>query len=180
MIAYTQERRTRCRVMLKRGWGRVPLLLSMGNAGVRARTKRITACMLRRAPTWMERTRKDNVVQRRKRGNGHTNKRASERTNEPTNQRRNREAARGVHRVAVKREQATPREPTAHRRHCGSASSSFLSPLAGPLVYTHTEHILRDTTLTAVHTHVGPLACSRPAYVGHAHVREREHGQGDT
>lgn len=91
MIAYTRERRTRCRAMLKRGWGRVPLLLSMGNAGVRARTKRITACMPRRAPTWTERTRKDNVARRRKRGNGRTivptSERASERVNERTNER---------------------------------------------------------------------------------------------
>lgn len=72
--------------MLKRGWGRVPLLLSMGNAGVRARTKRITACMPRRAPTWTKRTRKDNVARRRKRGNERSYQQASERTNERTNE----------------------------------------------------------------------------------------------
>lgn len=123
----------------------VPLLLSMGNAGVRARTKRITACMPRRAPTWTERTRKDNVKRREgKEGTNDRNQQASERANEGTNEPTNKptkesRGSRGVHRVAVKREQATPREPTAHRRHCGSAFSSFLSPLAGPLVYIHAE-----------------------------------------
>lgn len=152
MIAYTRERRTRCRAMLKRGWGRVPLLLSMGNAGVRARTKRITACMPRRAPTWTRRNERGKTTWRRKRGNGRTIVPTSERAN----QRRSRETARGVHRVAVKREQPTPREnqrPIVVIATLPSLPSLVPSPVPSCVHTRNTQH---------AHTGHGTHAC-RPA-----------------
>lgn len=75
----TRERRTRRRGET-RGWGRVPLLLSMGNAGERARTKRTAA------PT--------EGANKRKGRSGGAAEEKRDRTNEASNERTDRERER--------------------------------------------------------------------------------------